>query len=271
MTKIEWTDYTINPGIFGCSPASSGCGRCYAARQAARLSETLGGPGTTNYAGLTTRDDDNRIVWTGEVRTADPSDVDAVFARRLPKHAVGRRCFVTSMADLFHGSVPVAFIDAVFAAMLARPHLSFQILTKRAVRLADYHDHRVDTGAGWPANVWAGVTVENQAAADTRLDELARCYAAPVRWASVEPLLGPVDLRRWTSTRGAGRLGWVVVGPENGPDRRPCEPRWVRQVAGACAVASPRVPVFDKVDLLGLGLRQFPPREYPGVPFEVAP
>jgi hypothetical protein len=62
-----------------------------------------------------------------------------------------------------------------------------------------YHHPRrpAINGVPWPLpNVWLGVSVENQAAADERIPLLLQCPAA-VRWLSCEPLLGPIDLRGW--------------------------------------------------------------------------
>ncbi len=110
--------------------------------------------------------------------------------------------------------------------------------------------------AGWPLrNVWIGVSVENQEAADERIPELLRTPAA-VRFLSCEPLIGPVNLRRvrpspmpidsltggWgvDSNNDAhhkqdGRIGWVVAGCESGPGARVCEVEWLRSLRAQCS------------------------------------
>lgn len=215
QTSIEWTDTTWNP-VRGCTPVSEGCKNCYAMRLAHRFS----GPGKP-YEGLT-KLTTKGPRWTGDVRTV-PELLDAPLRWREP-----RRVFVNSMSDLFHEDVPEDFIDRVFAVMaIARKH-TFQILTKRPERAAEYLNRpgvagaiAAETGGGdgpltvganhgvrpwpfirpddlaarWPLpNVWLGTSVEDQAAADERIPHLLRTPAA-VRFLSCEPLLGPVDLR----------------------------------------------------------------------------
>lgn len=171
-SKIEWTDRTWNP-IRGCSLVSPGCTNCYAMRQVHRFDHP-GGP----YEGLT-RMTEHGPVWTGKVRVVEEALAEP------PSWRKPCRVFVNSMSDLFHEGVPAEFIDRVFAVMqLARRH-TFQILTKQPHRMALHRP---------PANVWLGVSVENQATADERIPLLLQTPAA-VRFLSVEPLLEAVDLR----------------------------------------------------------------------------
>lgn len=207
---IEWTEATWNP-LRGCSRVSAGCQHCYAERVAARFA----GQGRP-YTGLihpSTRG------WNGTVRLV-PEVLTQPLRWKRP-----RRIFVNSMSDLFHESVPDAWIDQIFAIMALSPRHTFQILTKRAERMHRYMEDRraegwtegyirllVDRPARafpkefkrlplnnnvnmpWPLpNVWLGVSVENQAAADERIPRLLQTPAA-VRWLSCEPLLGPIDL-----------------------------------------------------------------------------
>jgi protein gp37 len=235
MSNIEWTDRTWNP-VIGCTPVSPGCLNCYAAAMARRLE----GMGKADYAprqveavmgtpydkctpAKTLRIAEvrgGRAVFTGEVRT---------LAHRLTEPLKWRkpcRVFVNSMSDLFHESVPFEFIDRVFAVMSLCPQHTFQVLTKRPDRMAEYfavtnrsacvadsvrvlrirgHGNPIDDPTylmkmggfslrKWPLpNVWLGTSVENQAAADERIPHLLRCPAA-VRFLSCEPLLEHVDL-----------------------------------------------------------------------------
>src|SRR5690606_23259868 len=122
--------------------------------------------------------------------------VDAPLRWRNP-----HRIFVNSMSDLFHPQVPFEFIDRIWLTMSLTPRHTYQILTKRpdrmfevVHRLAPHHTRR--DGTGWPLpNVWLGVSVEDQRAADERVPLLLQTPAA-VRFVSCEPLLGPVDLER---------------------------------------------------------------------------
>lgn len=193
--------------------------------------------------------------------------------------------FVNSMSDLFHEDVPDEFIDKVFAVMaLAKQH-TFQILTKRPERMLRYLSaiNRENHVKGiiwmmlgkmpkrssaamkspWPLpNVWLGVSVEDQAAADERIPQLLQTPAA-VRWISAEPLLGPVDLRFHIFSEPTGNLRthhgkrqmelrrpadgglhWVVVGGESGPNARPMHPAWARSLRDQCAAAD--VPFLFK-------------------------
>jgi protein gp37 len=129
--------------------------------------------------------------------------------------------FVNSMSDLFHARIPVDYVRRVFGVMADTPQHTYQVLTKRARRLRLVAD-RLD----WPPNVWMGVSVES-AEELHRVDDLRQVPAA-VRFLSCEPLLGPL-----TGLDLAG-IGWVIAGGESGPDHRPVNPTWVRQIRDAC-------------------------------------
>lgn len=221
-SKIEWTETTWNP-IRGCSSVSEGCRYCYAAAMASRFS----GPGQP-YEGLTK---DGR--WTGTVRMV-PEHLGAPLRWKRP-----RRVFVNSMSDVFHEALAFEDVAEIFRVMAAAPQHSFQVLTKRAERMAEWFRWMEERKPGvWPLpNVWLGISVENQAAADLRVPFLLQSPAA-VRWLSCEPLLGPVDLS------GFGALDWVVVGGESGLHARPMHPDWVRGVRDYCAQA--KVPFLFK-------------------------
>lgn len=206
-THIEWTDATWNI-ITGCSVVSAGCKHCYAMKLAGtRLAHHPSREGLTidTAAGP---------VWNGEVRFNDRWLLQPLDWARP------RRIFVCAHGDLFHESVPDEWICAVFAIMASAPQHTFQVLTKRPQRarrwfermrdrataegylheclkgrMGYYHPRRPAVNlATWPLpNVWLGVSVEDQAAADARIPDLLRTPAA-VRWLSAEPLLGPVDL-----------------------------------------------------------------------------
>jgi protein gp37 len=139
--------------------------------------------------------------------------------------------FVNSMSDLFHENVPVEFIHDVFRTMRTADWHTYQVLTKRAERLA-----QLAPTLDWGPNVWMGVTVENTDCA-YRID-LLRSVRAAVRFLSLEPLLGPLpqlDL--------AG-IHWVIVGGESGPGARPIDQAWVTDIRDRCLDAG--VPFFFK-------------------------
>lgn len=272
-SAIEWTDASWNP-VRGCSIVSKGCTNCYAMKVAHRFS----GPGKA-YEGLTMMSNAGP-VWNGEI-TLVPELLRQPLHWKRP-----RRIFVNSMSDLFHEKVPFDFIDEVFRIMLQAHWHTFQVLTKRPERMLGWADStnarhgdllgcpRGGVPDDPPKNIWLGVSVEDQAAADKRIPLLLEMPAA-VRWISAEPLLGPIDISRWIvplhwswdakyktpkEAIAAGAyaerkpqalvsayarfLNWVVVGGESGPDARAMHPDWVRSLRDLCTAAG--VPFFFK-------------------------
>ncbi len=246
-TSIEWTDETWNP-VRGCAIVSKGCTNCYAMRQAHRSNHSGGA-----YQGLTMMTKAGP-VWNGRIRTV-PELVREPFTWRRP-----RRVFVNSMSDLFHEDVPEDFIRAVWCTMADNPRHVFQILTKRPQRMRDWLLKGLKISEDFVApplrNVWLGVSVEDQAAADERIPLLLETPAA-VRWISAEPLLGPIDLRDPPNDMGeprfsylervdgeGPRIDWAVIGGESGPGARPMHPAWARSLRDQCAAAN--VPFFFK-------------------------
>lgn len=277
-TSIEWCDVVWNP-LAGCTRVSEGCRNCYAEVMAARLVNM----GQAEKYGPTVRGGVARPRWTGRV-VEDVEALSAPMRWRKP-----RRVFVNSMSDLFHEGASAAYVAAVFGVMAATPRHTYLILTKRPKRAAAWfqwvaglpadpfsechyealmHDgpdevvHRLseDGPRGWPLpNVWLGVSVEDQDAADERIPVLLDIPAA-VHWVSAEPLLGPLRLRRWLNrgfaynVNGAIRVGggasyfgfhrspehdpprvrWVVVGGESGHGARPMKAKWVRHLRDEC-------------------------------------
>lgn len=211
-TTIEWTEITWNP-VRGCSRISPGCERCYAERIAHRFS----GP-SQPYEGLT-RASRTGPRWSGRLRLVDGA-IDAPLRWRRP-----RLVFVNSMSDLFHEQVPAAFIERVFDTMERARWHTFQILTKRADRLAE-----LAPALPWPANVWMGVSVESERYLE-RVERL-RSVPAAVRFLSLEPLLGPLP------TLDLAQIDWVIVGGESGPRARPMAAEWVREIRGKCDEAA---------------------------------
>ena len=173
--------------------------------------------------------------------------------KALAKLPAGSKCFIMDMGDMFHPDIPWEMITRVFNSMACTPWVTFQVLTKRPGRMAYFAEHfGADTGVGWkqewPPNIWAGTSVESQKYAP-RLDCLAR-VPAKVRFVSVEPMLGPVDLRKWLNPKITGIwvedsvLSWVIAGGESGPGARPMHLDWARRLRDDCQAAC--VPFFFK-------------------------
>ena len=205
---IEWTESTWNP-VTGCDKISPGCKHCYAERMAERL-QAMGQP---NY-----RD--------GFELTLQPKMLELPLTWKKPQ-----TIFVNSMSDLFHDDVPVEYIKRVFEVMRRAHWHRFQVLTKRAERLA-----ALASQLSWTPNVWMGVSVEN---ADYlwRIDRL-RSTRAAVKFLSLEPLLGPLPA---LNLHG---IDWVIVGGESGFRARPMNEAWVVEIRQQCRHAD--VPFFFK-------------------------
>jgi protein gp37 len=199
MSRIEWTEQTWNPAV-GCTKKSPGCKNCYAEVMAKRL-QAMGAPGYEKGFAL-------QIL---------PQRLDDPLRRKKPT-----TFFVNSMSDLFHERIPDSFIEQVFDVIARTPQHTYQILTKRDVRLSRFFRERPV-----PDNAWLGVSVENKRHGVPRIDHL-RQVAARIRFLSVEPLLedvGALDLRG---------IHWVIVGGESGPKARPMKPEWADSVRRQC-------------------------------------
>lgn len=239
--------------MVGCSKVSAGCQNCYAIRQAYRnaaIGKEMENPGRlAYYEGLTEKRGD-RVEWTGAVHFV-PEALEIPLKRKKPT-----TWFVNSMSDLFHESVSLEQIFEIASVMLATPQHTYQILTKRPERMAqawaevlDLLQDAVDATSITPTNVnplpnvWLGVTVENQKAADERIPFLLQTPAA-VRFLSCEPLLEPVDLASAMPKTGGECVNWVIVGGESGHNARPIDISWIQSVVAQCQDAD--VPVFVK-------------------------
>jgi len=209
LSRIEWTDATWNP-VAGCTIQSAGCTNCYAMRMAARL-EAMG---VAKYKGLT-RKSGRRTIWSGQIRVDEA-------ALEIPKHWKNpRRVFVNSMSDLFHENVSFSFAQRVWQVMRNTPRHTYQILTKRPDRMAEF------TRALHPLpNVWLGTSVEGQIATH-RIEQLKLVQAA-VRFISFEPLIAPVGKLNLKD------IHWAIVGGESGPNARPILPQWVEEIKTSC-------------------------------------
>lgn len=275
MTTIEWTNKTWNP-LVGCSKISEGCRNCYAIKEAHRLAGNPNPKISSVYQGLTERRGD-RTEWTGLVKFI-PERLEVPLKTRKPT-----MWFVNSMSDLFHESVTDEQIARIWDVMAATPQHVYQVLTKRPQRMLEWvkrcshHPQQwsithngnqpmpygdgiiVGDAEKWPLpNVWLGVTVENQKAADERIPLLLQTPAA-VRFLSCEPLLEEVDLQLWARQTLKGLqleglpqqgeivepgIDWVIVGGESGSKARECHTHWIQSLVRQCNDA--HIPCFVK-------------------------
>ena len=199
-SSIEWTELTWNPTT-GCDKLSAGCKFCYAEVMSRRL-HAMGLEKYRNGFQLTVHPDTLKdpFTWSGK-----------------------RLVFVNSMSDLFHEAVPLTFIQLVFEEMNLTPQHTYQVLTKRADRLAEVAHH-----LDWTPNIWMGVSVEDQRV-QHRIERL-RSTPAQVKFLSCEPLIGPLpgmDLHG---------IDWVIVGGESGRKPRPMHEAWVLDIKRQCEV-----------------------------------
>lgn len=253
QTEISWTDHTFNPWI-GCTKVSDGCKHCYAeSLMDKRWGKVQWGP-------------------NGErKRTSDANWREPLKWARKAFDTFGRkaRVFCASLADIGEDRPELEPWRADLCDLIreTRDRIDWQLLTKRPENLTRLFPEDV------LASCWLGTSTENQPTADERIPHMLRCPAA-VRFLSVEPMLGPVDLRniRLGTHRGEPHYGdaltgfdastsppihnsdgvsWVIVGGESGHGARGCSTAWIRSIVEQCRSAS--VPCFVKQ----LGARPF--------------
>lgn len=238
-TSIGWTHRTMNPikvkdsKTFHCVKRSPACDNCYAEVMARRLA-AMGN--TTFYPYKVLKEmpelELNRKMLASWKKTKKPY-----------------LNFVTSMTDLFGEFVPKEWIFEILDAMVGSKQV-FQCLTKREdIMMAVVNEYCELRGLSrLPENIWMGITVESQKWYDKRINFLIRAKVS-VRWLSMEPLLGPVDLYLAGTlphdfftppVTGYLQVGhfihWVVVGGESGfpKDCRPTHPDWFRSIRDQC-------------------------------------
>lgn len=254
-SAIEWTDHTFNPWI-GCRRVSPGCDNCYAAH----LMDTRLG----------------RVVWDTSMRNRTKTWGDPVrWNKQAAAAGVRKRVFCASLADVFDNEVPHAWREELLTLIEITPWLNWLLLTKRIGNAAEML-WRWEQSVPWP-NVWLGATVVNQEEADRDIPKLL-ATPAHVRFLSIEPILGDVNLTRimrghlpapvpgelravdgWCEHNaltgvgisqlgferdGGPRVDWVIVGGESGPRARPTTIGHIRGVVRQCQSAD--VPVFVK-------------------------
>jgi protein gp37 len=248
-SAIEWTDHTFNPWE-GCQKVGPGCDHCYAETRNARFvpkDSPLRGTAPNWGPGALRRR-------TSPANWRKPLAWQADARRFLPDHGRRQRVFCASLADVFDNAVDPAWRADLFDLIRATPDLDWLLLTKRIGNVAGM------VVGGMPHNVWLGATIVNQAEADRDIPKLLTTPAR-VRFLSMEPLLGPVNLTSmpcgardagasgWSALWreepfGRGHIDWVIVGGESGPGARPMHPDWARSLRDQCAGAG--VPFLFK-------------------------
>lgn len=251
-SNIEWCDHTFNPWI-GCKAISPACDNCYAAAWAKRYGRDFNTPTLTS--GPTWR---QALRWN--------ASHEAFFKQ----HGRRQRVFCASLADVFDNSVEPYWRAALFDLIKATPNLDWLLLTKRIGNawkmMADACGVSIASARLPLPNVWIGATITSQAEADRDIPKLLD-VPARVRFLSMEPLLGPVDLTRIDMFGGDAEiyplkgttecvddegepapnvpaLNWVIVGGESGPGARPMHPDWATNLRDQCQAAS--VPFLFK-------------------------
>jgi len=306
-TNIEWCDSTVNPWT-GCTKVSPGCDHCYAEAWAKRSGTVQWGPGqkrrrTTpanwrkplrwnergfyqcrncgaRNEGEFAKDRDGAETWVCQTCKSE----------RISK--TRRRVFSSSLADWLDLDVEIGdfvdFLDLVRVTL----ELDWLLLSKRignwrkrlqeALDWLSTPERMPDRFAlvqwlrEWldgkaPANVWIGSTVVNQEEADRDVPKLLQ-VPARVRFLSIEPMLGPIDIRFAFSDAGVIRcprcmfgtnrldhgpcpndgetlrndpgVHWIICGGESGPSARPMHPEWARSLRDQCKAAG--VPFLFK-------------------------
>lgn len=244
------------PLTSGCTKISPGCDSCWACNQiASRLTHL------PDYKGAAVMRN-GRAEWTGKIMTLD---------RHLqePVHwGKPRRIFVNPMSDLFHPDIPFDFIHEVWDIIKQCPQHQFMVLTKRVDRMAEviemiYRKEALGHAMGFWSHLWLGVTCENQEQADKKIPVLLK-IPAKIRFVSVEPMLGSVNLRQINydrmveidaltgdhgvvhplQGRSENHFNWVIAGCESGPHRRHADINWFRSLRDQCQAAG--VPYFLK-------------------------
>ena len=251
-TKIEWCDHTWNPWI-GCTKVGPGCDHCYAENlMDTRMGVAVWGPG-------------NPRVRTKEANWKMPLRWNAQADAFMAQHGRRQRVFCASLADVFDNAVDSQWRTDLFELIAATPNLDWLLLTKRIGNVGNMLPVPFDFDRHFP-NVWIGATIVNQAEADRDIPKLLQ-VPARVRFLSMEPLLGLVDLTSIDVFGGDAEifplkgttncvndegepaddvpaLDWVIVGGESGPGARPMHPEWARSLRDQCEAAG--VPFLFK-------------------------
>lgn len=225
-SKIEWTNHTFNTH-WGCSKVSPGCDGCYAESLAKRFGYGWGDDAPKRE--FAEKHWDELLRWDAKAAA----------------EGVRRRVFTNSMSDLFDKFAPAGVRERHFEYIERTPNLDHLLLTKRIGNVERMVPKHWLNGE-WPANAWLGATVVNQEEADRDIPKLL-AVPARVRFLSIEPMLGPIDLHDHLMRQVNGfteRIDWVICGGESGPKARSAHLEWFRSIVRQCKAAG--TPVLVK-------------------------
>ena len=220
-TEIAWTDSTFNPW-WGCVKVSDGCDNCYANSLSSRWGHDVWG-----------HDKERRFL--SESNWNQP----LLWNSTATELGVRKKVFCASMADVFERRPDLVPHRQRLIKLIERtPKLDWQVLTKRPQNIKKLLPPDFD----YPPNLWLGTSVENQDVADKRIRYLLEHDRAVVRFLSCEPLLGPVDIRKYLQPGPNGsKIDWVIVGGEAGHHSRPMNPLWAKSLIEQCQEAGTAV------------------------------
>lgn len=217
-TEISWTDHTWSPWE-GCTKVGPGCDHCYAAARNGRFAAGSNwGPGAPRRK---TAD----ASWRKPLQWAKQAKIDGMRPKVFP-----------SLCDPFDNEVDPAWRHEFFDMIVATPELTWLLLTKRIGNAAAMIPAWLH--GQMPGNVWLGATVVNQEEVDRDVQKLLETSAG-VRFLSIEPMLGDVDITPFLPA-----LDWVIAGGESGPRARPLHVDWLYKIVAQCKSAG--VPVHVK-------------------------
>ena len=251
-TKIQWADATWNPWL-GCTKVSAGCAHCYA--ENTTRARVLRSQGKETWGKGAQRSRTSGATWKVPLR----------WDTEVAAHPDYRTKVFPSLCDWLDDEVPIEWLADFLKLIHDTPNLDWLLLTKRPENwygrlvevlehdagfpIKDIENEEPETdfgqfvnnwtgGTPFPANIWLGTSVENQEMADKRIPELLK-VPARIRFLSVEPMLGPINLIK-LNLKDIARIdgiGWVIIGGESGPKARPCHVEWIRGIVNQCGVA----------------------------------
>lgn len=282
QTEIAWCDSTFNPWE-GCTKVSPGCAHCYAEARNNRFGGGNWGKGKprrrTSQANWKKPLQWNKTEICLLCGTTRPIYGDCGYCRNAQCKSVNEspatidmrrpRVFCASLADWLDDEVPIEWLADLLKLIHETPNLNWLLLTKRPENFqkrmdevssimdkatkdrphTDAYEDAAWFASKWanqgPANIWLGVSVEDQQRANERIPELLK-IPARIRFLSVEPMLEQVTFwpAIWNVAHNSKDIHWAIFGGESGSGARPCNVDWIRDGVRQCRAA--RVAPFVK-------------------------